>query len=674
MTSDPPRPSVPGSIPDALSAVNRLHDDYWNLVRRVEKCINLRRFEQADLILSTLGSALGNAYHFRVQAARLLAARGHWPALIQLCRELLAIDANDPQALGLLVSAWAQMREFSSALALVASTPAVYLSAEWALETLFSALGHQDKTGLDLASAIRNAGAAEGRGELWEARMYRLAGEPETAAKILLPLTRRRGAGLAAQVELALTRVQMPSWHQHIGTFEAILKEPAILPAAAETLRRSVKLHALLKACYQRGGRGKADFHVPDSFFEIVFEHTRNPIYAPVSGRVALVGATMAAGGAERALGSAFAGLRASGAASAELWLYSRSPALQHDFFLKEMAIDSEHPDACFGLTFEQPGEPFSYLPPGTAHNAQAIHDMIALRRPEILHAWQDTTNLEAAFAGVLAGVPRIILHPHNMRPDLVHNAPVVGSLRRGYRALLDRGDVDIVFVSEASRHDYLIWLGHEGHERCHVVYNGFDCPPELSPSALRARRTAIRRELGIPPEAKVVGGVFRFHKVKRPQLWLNVAKAALRQDPGLIFAIFGDGPELEGAKEHARRLGIDRQVRFPGKVKAADEKVVAFDVLLHTSETEGLPTVLIEAQVAGVPVVAYGTGGVPECLHPAFSEVCRSDSADELSKALLGMLERRPRGKAVRDAARVLRERFSRRAMVKHLERIYGL
>jgi hypothetical protein len=72
--------------------------------------------------------------------------------------------------------------------------------------------------------------------------------------------------------------------------------------------------------------------------------------------------------------------------------------------------------------------------------------------------------------------------------------------------------------------------------------------------------------------------------------------------------------------------------------------------------------------------VVAYGTGGVPECLHPAFSEVCRSDSADELSKALLGMLERRPRGKAVRDAARVLRERFSRRAMVKHLERIYGL
>lgn len=674
MTSDAPQLAVPGSIPDALSAVNRLHDDYWQLVRQVEECINLRRFEQAEIILSTLGGALGNAYHFRVQAARLLAARGQWPALIQSCRELLAIEANDPETLGLLITAWAQMREFSSALALVASTPAVYLLAEWALETLFTVLGHQDKTGLDLAPAIRNAAAAKGRGKLWEARMYRLSGELETAEKLLLSLTKRRDIGLAAQMELALTRVQMPSWHQHIGTFEAMLEESAILPAAAETLRRSVKCHAMLKASYQRGGRGKADFHMPDSFLEIVFEQTRNPVYAPVSGRVALVGATMAAGGAERALGSAFAGLRASGAASAELWLYSRNPSVQHDFFLKEMAIDSEHPDACFDLTFEQPGEPFSYLPPGTAHNAQAIHDMIALRRPEVLHAWQDTTNLEAAFAGVLAGVPRIILHPHNMRPDLVHNAPVIGSLRRGYRALLDRSDVHVVFVSEASRHDYLNWLGHQGHERCHVVYNGFDCPPVLSPPALRARRTAIRRELGIPSEAKVVGGVFRFHKLKRPQLWLDVAEAALCQDPGLIFAIFGDGPELESAKEHAHRLGIDRQVRFPGKVKSADEKVVAFDVLLHTSETEGLPTVLIEAQVAGVPVVAYGTGGVPECLHPAFSEVCRGDSAAELSKALLGMLERRPSGKAVRDAAWVLRERFSRRSMVKHLERIYGL
>lgn len=674
MTPKTSQPTAPTSIFDSLSTINRLHADFLKLIQQVEECINLKHFEQADLIIAALGDTFKNVYQFRLQSARLLAERGNWPETVKVCQNLLSIDPTDPQVLGLLIAAWAELREFSLALDLVVTTPAAHLSAEWALERLFSALGHQDKTGLDLEPAIRNAAGAKGRGKLWEARMYRLAGEIQTAEKLLLHLTRQRSTGIDPHVELALTRLQMPSWHRHISTFEAVLDETAIPPAAAGTLQRAVKLHAMLKASYKRGCRSQADFLMPDSLLEIVFEQTRNPIYGHISRRVALVGATMAAGGAERALGSAFSGLRASGATSAELWLYSSSPTLEHDFFLKEMAIDSEHSDACFDLTFEQPSEPFAYLPPSAARNAQAIHAMIAHRRPEILHAWQDTTNLEAAFAGVLAGVPKIILHPHNMRPDLIHKAPVVSSLRRGYRALLDRGDVHMVFVSEASKRDYLAWIGHGGNDRCHVVYNGFNFPPSMSSSYLRDFRAALRIELGIPPKAKVVGGVFRFHKVKRPQLWLDVAAAALREDHSLVFIIFGDGPELEAAKEYASQLGIAKQVRFPGKVKAADEKVVAFDVLLHTSETEGLPTAIIEAQVAGVPVVAYSTGGVPECLYPDYSSACCSDSVCDLSNALLGMLKRRPSNKVKREAARVIRERFSQRAMVEELERIYGI
>ena len=347
---------------------------------------------------------------------------------------------------------------------------------------------------------------------------------------------------------------------------------------------------------------------------------------------------------------------------------------MQHDFFIKELALDKLHVDACFDLKFEAPRVPFSLLPTGMAQNAQAVHSMIVARRPAVLHAWQDTTNLEAAFAGVIAGVPKIILHPHNMRPDLIHRAPVIGSLRRGYRALLDRRDVHIVFVSEASRRDYLEWLDHEGHERCHVVYNGFQCPPELSLRTLRLRRSAIRQELGIPKDATVVGGVFRFHKVKRPKLWLEVAAAALRRRPELIFTIFGDGPEFEVANNYAKELGIAKSVKFAGMVKGADEKVLAFDTLLHTSETEGLPTVLIEAQVAGVPVVAFGTGGVPECVHPTISHICKGDSAKELSEALLDVLAKRPKDAAVRAASRIIRKRFSQKAMIENLERIYSL
>lgn len=674
MTSDRASDPVSANIIDALSLVKRLHDDYWGLVLSVEESINNRRFEQAELILSTLGGDLKDTYHFRQQAARLMAARGKWPELFALARDLLQISPQDEQNIGLMIVACAELRDFRAALSLIDSVPSRCLTATWAMETLFRTLGHQDRSGLDIAPAIRKASAVTGRGKMWEAHAFRLAGEYKVAEKLLLPLTRNPRADISVHVELALTRINLPNWHEHASSYEALLGKPGVAPHAVESLRRALDMYEILKAGYKQAVNVTTDYHLPDSFLEVVFDRTCNVIYPPTSGRVALVGATMAAGGAERVLGSAFAGLRESGSFTSELWLYSRNSAMQHDFFFKELALDRLHADACFDLTFEAPRVPFSYLPAGMAHNAQAVHAMIAARRPAILHAWQDTTNLEVAFAGVVAGVPKIILHPHNMRPDLIHRAPVIGSLRRGYRALLKRRDVHIIFVSEASRRDYLEWLDHDGHERCHVVYNGFECPKELSPRALRYRRTAIREELGIPEDATVVGGIFRFHKVKRPKLWLDVAASVLRRRPALVFAIFGDGPEFELAKSYAKELGISKSVIFAGKVKAADEKVVAFDALLHTSATEGLPTVIIEAQVAGVPVVAFGTGGVPECVHPTFSHICKGDDAKELSDALMDVLAKPPKDAAARAASRIIRQRFSRKSMIESLERIYSL
>ncbi len=674
MSSESLSPTNLESVADGLSVVKRFHDDYWHLVRSVEDSINHQKFAQADLVLCTLGPILGSAYHFRQQSARLAVARGQWAAAAGICEQLLQVNADDPITVGLLLSAWAEMGEFQKALARVASGPPQLLTADWALERLFAALNSQDKTGLELAAALRCAAQLPGRGKLWTARMRRLAGDYAEAEKLLVPLARSRAAPPEAHHELALARLHLPTWHQHIDDYKAMIAAPETPPAITAQLQRAVSLHGILSSAYRRGGRCAPDFRLPDSFLEVVFETARNPMYAPEEARVALVGATMAAGGAERVLGSAFVGLRSSGTFNAEMWLYSRDAALNHDFFLREMDIDRQHPESCLELRFDAAPEPFAFLPPGPAHNARAVHAMILQRRPAVLHAWQDTTNLECAFAGVLAGVPKIILHPHNMRPELVHKAPIAASLRRGYLALLQRDDVHMVFVSEASERDYLDWLGHSDRSRCHVVYNGFELPRKLSPEARRRARRELRRELGIAEAATVVGGVFRFHKVKRPKLWLDTARAVLRQRPNVVFVIFGDGPEFEDARKHAEKLGISRNVKFAGRVTAADEKIIAFDLLLHTSETEGLPTVLIEAQAVGVPVVAFGTGGVAECVHPDFSIVCKGDGVEEISAAVLKMMKHPPEPKIAAAASRDIRRRFSRETMVARLEDIYRL
>jgi glycosyltransferase involved in cell wall biosynthesis len=82
----------------------------------------------------------------------------------------------------------------------------------------------------------------------------------------------------------------------------------------------------------------------------------------------------------------------------------------------------------------------------------------------------------------------------------------------------------------------------------------------------------------------------------------------------------------------------------------------------------------LIEAQVAGVPVVAYATGGVAECLHPDISELCRRDQASDLEAGLSAMFRRVPSPGKLRSTANSVRRRFSRDAMIKQLEAIYRI
>ena len=297
---------------------------------------------------------------------------------------------------------------------------------------------------------------------------------------------------------------------------------------------------------------------------------------------------------------------------------------------------------------------------------------MIARRRPAVLHGWQDGANLEIAMAGLMAGVPKILLHTHNMRADRVHRTKFARSYRRAYRALLRRPEIHLICVSEAALADYLDWLDIDCEERFHVVHNGLRWPKPMNFAEREARRQAIRADFGFESDDRIVGGIFRFYAIKRPQLWIEVAAQLARRDPRVRFLLFGDGPECEKAKFHADRLGVADKIRFAGIVAHAGALSIAFDALLLTSESEGLPTVILEAQGNGVPVVASDVGGVRECIWPGHAALVPSSDPAAFVATLSEMLDR------PRDPARTemcitgIRETFSIAAMTARLEAIY--
>jgi glycosyltransferase involved in cell wall biosynthesis len=119
-----------------------------------------------------------------------------------------------------------------------------------------------------------------------------------------------------------------------------------------------------------------------------------------------------------------------------------------------------------------------------------------------------------------------------------------------------------------------------------------------------------VRAQWGVGPDEQVVTLVARLVPIKRVDRFLETA-ALLRDRPGVRFVVVGDGELRENlvASEPARALG-DRVV-WAGFRRDVPDVCFASDVIVLTSDNEGTPVSLIEAQAAATPVVSTSVGGV---------------------------------------------------------------
>ena len=118
--------------------------------------------------------------------------------------------------------------------------------------------------------------------------------------------------------------------------------------------------------------------------------------------------------------------------------------------------------------------------------------------------------------------------------------------------------------------------------------------------------RTASRRALGLPAEGLVVGCVGSISPEKRVRLAVD----AVRELEGAVLLVAGDGPD-RAAVEAVATASLGDRVVFTGQLESVVEAYASIDVLLLTSATEGMPGVMIEAAMSGVPVVATDVGAV---------------------------------------------------------------
>lgn len=118
------------------------------------------------------------------------------------------------------------------------------------------------------------------------------------------------------------------------------------------------------------------------------------------------------------------------------------------------------------------------------------------------------------------------------------------------------------------------------------------------------AARESLRRSLGVPDGALLVGHVGRFNAQKNHAFLLDVFAAILEARPDAVLALVGKGDLENEIASQVESLGIAGSVRMLGVRSDVPALLSAFDVLAFPSLYEGMPNVVIEAQAAGLPCV----------------------------------------------------------------------
>ncbi len=437
--------------------------------------------------------------------------------------------------------------------------------------------------------------------------------------------------------------------------------EKHLFRKVSETIKKTLFLRILwqrvfisddrLSGVIHKGGwqndKGFSKEMLYKELLQCAFRSTQNISYKAIPRRVILVNAGLAAGGAERQIINTLIGLKASGKCESVTLLAEYIDYAQNlNFFLHELETAEievsqvEHTISLYdeGLSSVYPevADLLSQIEPNLAEDILNLVEEFRSRRPEVVHAWQDSTSIKVGIAAIIVGVPRIILASRNVVP--MNFTYYQDYMYPAYRALASIESVRFINNSEAGAIDYITWLGLP-RERFVIIRNGVDLGNLKRADSKSIRE--YRQSIGIPENARVIGSIFRFWEEKQPILWLQTAAVVAKHYPDIHFLIIGEGPLRQEMEAFIRINELMDRVHLPGSRSDIAMALSAMNMFMLTSAYEGTPNVVLEAQWLGLPIVATNAGGTREAfVHNVTGLLANSFSAEELAMLVLKLLE----------------------------------
>lgn len=231
---------------------------------------------------------------------------------------------------------------------------------------------------------------------------------------------------------------------------------------------------------------------------------------------------------------------------------------------------------------------------------------------PEIVHTHSSKAGILGRLAARRLGLPCV----HTIHGAAFHYGQRWIASRSYIAAekLAARWTDHFISVSDDMTSEY-VRAGIATPDRFTTVYSGFEVEQFLDPPVPPEE---VRRRLGFAPDDVVIGKIARLFHLKGHEFLLAAAPAIARQSPRVRFLLVGDGLLRAELEAEIARLGLEDRFVFTGLVPPTQipELVQAMDIVVHTSQWEGLARVLPQGLIAGRPVVSYDVGGAREVVR----------------------------------------------------------
>ncbi|MBI1184594.1 glycosyltransferase [bacterium] len=218
----------------------------------------------------------------------------------------------------------------------------------------------------------------------------------------------------------------------------------------------------------------------------------------------------------------------------------------------------------------------------------------------EVMHCYNSNANIVGYLCRLLHPRLKIITGEHG---SVWNNQ----GTKKWFDRKANRAAEYIVANSKASK-KALVTQYNLNPEKIHVIYNPIPWFEPLS-------KTLARKELKIEEREFVIGSVGRIVNQKGFHVLLHTFKNIVSQIPECRLLIIGSGEMEQLLRQLSIELQIEDKVTFAGEKANARRLLSAFDVFVNTSLRESFGNVLLEANMACVPLIAPLTCGIPEAV-----------------------------------------------------------